>query len=720
MPDNERSKLKAEEKLLAEIRDRFDYCVERWSDIRAEAKKDMDYVSGNPWPRQDRIRREQAGRPCLVMDEISQYSNQVINDIRQNKRAIQVEPRGFGANDQTAEARGDLIREIEYKSNAQSAYSTGFENMLNRSYGGWKVVRRYVSDKSFDQEIQIERIPNPDSSYPDPDCKKTDYSDAKYWFLLDLVPRKEYKRKYPDAKIADFDGTHIAAAPAWIKEDQIQVAEYWRVELKTRRLLLIRGPDDQPLAMFEDELPETESYKSFKDAEKLIDEREVEERSIMQYITNGVEILEKNEEPGKYIPIVWLTGKELYVDEGSGPKRILMSLVRLARDPQMMVNYLATCEAEVIGMTPKTPWVGVVGQFHKPENWQKANTEPVAYLEYKGKTEGTGDQVLPPPQRPAYEPQIVALEAARETSRRSVQAAMGLSALPTNAQRLNDKSGVALKEIDANEDRGTFHFVDNYEMAVRHTGCIINDKIPHVYHAKREVGMRNKKGEHRSAKINQPSVDDSGKEVTLDMTVGEHEITISAGPNFQSERELANNFVDTMVPELEGLPLDPGVKAKLIALLIKLKNVGPIGDEMVELLDPKNGPDQSAAQLQQATTQNQQYQQMIGELQAENQRMLLEAKAKVIDNKMKLVSQLIDKETQITVAEIGTKAQSMEERIKYVEDMWSKFQDQAHEIGMQAHQQAHEKDQAAAAQQAQAAAVQSSPEPSDNGTGAGA
>src|ERR1700743_604893 len=158
MPDSEPpssdyddfSALKGDERILAECRDRFDYCKDQWEDIRNEAKADMKYVALDPWPEEEKLQRKGV-RPCLVMDEYGQYANQVINDVRQNKRAIQVEPEGFGANDKTAELIGDLFRNIEYESNAQSAYICGFENMLNRSYGGWIVRRRYVNDKSFNQ-----------------------------------------------------------------------------------------------------------------------------------------------------------------------------------------------------------------------------------------------------------------------------------------------------------------------------------------------------------------------------------------------------------------------------------------------------------------------------------------------------------------------------------------------------------------------------------------
>lgn len=676
-----------EEKLLERIRERFDYAQEQWQEIRQEAKIDMEYYSGNPWPAQERIQRKQAGRPCLVMDELSQYVNQVVNDIRQNKRAVKVNPRGYGANDKVSEVRGDLIREIEYKSNAQSAYCCAFENMCARSYGGWKITRRYISDKSFNQEIRIVRIPNPDSSFPDPDCKEVDYSDARYWYLLDQVPRKEYKRKYPEATITDFTGDHMKIAPTWIKEDQIQVAEYWEVEVKKRRLLEVLNDDGSDVfSMYDDELPNGETYKSLKDAKRIRNEREVEERKVCQYITNGVEILEENPQPGRYIPIIWLTGKELYVDTGSGPKRMLMSMIRLARDPQMMVNYLATCEAEVVGMTPKVPWMTYVGQVHNPEKWQTAHISPVAFLEAHAKTEESGPNILPLPSKPNYEPQVQQLELAREANRRSIQSAMGTTPLPTNVQKLNDKSGVALKEIDANEDRGTFHFIDNYEMALEHSGRVINDLIPHVYDAPRDIGLRKRDETHRVVRINDSQVPDS-----INITEGEHEVTITSGPSFQSEREAANDFVDTVIPELESLPIDPIVKQKLLALLIKLKNVGPIGDEIVEMLDPKNA---TTTQLQTLQVQSQQYQTMLAELQAENQKLYAEKQGKIVDNEYMLKKASMDNELKLAIAEITTKAQSAQVRAELESDLISKIgvhlTQLAHEAATQALEHQHE------------------------------
>src|SRR3990167_7111704 len=95
----------------------------------------MRYVAGDPWESEDRQKRKDAGRPCLSFDELGQYVNQGINDLRQNKRGIKLPPRGRGANDATALYRQSSIRDIEYYSNAQQAYMTMAADMFQRGYG---------------------------------------------------------------------------------------------------------------------------------------------------------------------------------------------------------------------------------------------------------------------------------------------------------------------------------------------------------------------------------------------------------------------------------------------------------------------------------------------------------------------------------------------------------------------------------------------------------
>ena len=73
-----------DEAILAELRERFDYASTQWAPIVEEANIDVAYAGGDTWNADDRAARE--GRPVENYDQLSQYTNQLVNSFRQNPR----------------------------------------------------------------------------------------------------------------------------------------------------------------------------------------------------------------------------------------------------------------------------------------------------------------------------------------------------------------------------------------------------------------------------------------------------------------------------------------------------------------------------------------------------------------------------------------------------------------------------------------------------------
>jgi hypothetical protein len=357
--------------------------------------------------------------------------------MRAAKRGIACAPAGNGSDDKTAELAQNLIRSIEYRSQAQGAYLTAYQAMLEGGYGFIRLTHEYVSqdvDANDDQEIRIQNIPNPDSVLYDPACKKADWSDARAVFVLDLLPKEEFKRQFPKAQVRDFAEEDRRVAQDWIGEQTVLVAEYWRVEINR----------------------EWNKRRT----------RQVEQRKVVQYITNGVEILERNEQPGECPPIIPFIGIERWVDKGRGPARQISSMIRLARDPQMSLAYLCSQQMEEAGLSPKAPFIGYVGQFETDkEAWDLLTKIPRAYVQVDPIPDTANGQMLPFPMRNQFTPNTIAYEAGKDSCRRAIQSAMGISPLPTAAQRDNQKSGVALERIHQQSAIGTLTFVDKFEAA---------------------------------------------------------------------------------------------------------------------------------------------------------------------------------------------------------------------------------------------------------------
>lgn len=674
--------------LLEEIRDRYANWRDRWAKIREHSQLCRKFLDGDPFDPEDRDKRKDAGMPAINHDELNQWINQAGNNVRQNKRGIKVQPGGGGSSEQTAKLRQDHIRAIEYRSHAPNVYATAFEQMLEGGYGYLRITRKYVNrKKGKEQEIVIKSIPNQDSVLFDPDCLEPDWSDARGVFVLQPMDRSEFRRKYPKARIVDFSSELLKVAKDWLTENQVLVAEYWRRE----------GNEDEGF-------------------------------SIVEYLTNGVEILEKLPQPGEIIPIVPFIGKTRYIDEGGVSQRRIYSLVSFALEPQLTLAYLVSQELAEAGKSPKTPLKGWKGQFETDrEALENLNSEPRAFIQFDypqwAKDAGVSLQL---PQEVSFSPNFEAFEIAKDSARRAIQAAIGSSPLPTAAQRNNEKSGVALERIRESTDIGNFHFADNHDRAVELTGRIVESWLAVTYHEEdRELALRRADDTHYIVKANtaEPYQNEAGELVHYPIgDDGVHNVEVAVGPSYPAQQQEAASFLDNLLGNLATLPIPDPQKSKLLALAIQMRQLGPKGDEMAEIISPTNKDLSPAAQaqLQAAAGQVQQQQALIQQLQAELLKLQNEKQARVVDNEYKVALEKMRIEAQAAAAEITTKAQNLEERLKFVEDLYRKLNiDQPHEMRVLAAEHVHDhamagQQQDADQQAAEAAAAQAPAPGADN------
>jgi hypothetical protein len=204
---------------------------------------------------------------------------------------------------------------------------------------------------------------------------------------------------------------------------------------------------------------------------------------------------------------------------------------------------------------------------------------------------------------------------------------------------------------------------------------------------------------------------------------GDFDVTITTGPSHESQREEASDFVDTLITNLKALPIPPPVATKILAIAIRLKNVGAKGDAIADLLDPKEGDPAAAAQK--AMGELQQQQQAMGELQQELQQLRLEKQGKVIDNQFKIQLEQIraasdEKMNQLTndikvlTALITAKRGQADQEAEMYKTFWTENHQGARDAAAQAADHAH--DHAMADQQQYAAAAMAAAQPVADGS----
>jgi hypothetical protein len=699
--------------VLTDIKARFDYAREGWREVREEGATDMRYVGGDPWDDADRKQRKD--RPMIAPEEMGQYFNQVINQLLKNPRGMEFHARGNGANDEGARFYQNKARETEYRSHAKVAYIAAAENAIQRSYGSIRLTTKYASPRSANQEIFIEDMPDPDMLLVDPDAKRPDSSDIQYAYVLQWVEETEHRRGIgKQSTIANFNDWRVSA-PSWIQGTKVLQAEYWTLTTRPRKLVLIQVTPDQPNRMIAPSpTPATTYLQAFADEvdalkkqapqlRVLRDLRDVDYPTVKMYLTNGLEILGEHDWPGKYIPIVTCYGKIIWVPEGGQVKRRILSMTRFGREPWKALCYACSSELEVLGLMPKVSMGMYEGQMDATQlnNLAKSLHEPVAALTFKAKTAATGEQILPPPVPFSYPvgDHLQALQMVKESYRRAIQSAMGSNFLPTEAQKRNQKSGVALDKIDQAASTGTFHFVDHFNDMVRRTAEIFEDLCDKIYDYQGETGVIEADGKSSTVQINDPS---NPKAIS---TKGDYAVTVSVGPSSDSESEAAADFTDTLVQQLPAFQfIGPKVMSAILAKAIRMRNLGPEGDQLADLIEPpefktKDGQPPSP-ELLAAKGQIDHLTQLLQQAAQDRQAKVVEQQGKFSIEQMKVeatsADKAADREVKLAVAAMQSKidqqALMMEEsRLVGIRmlDALDALQRQFHERVQGGHERAH-------------------------------
>lgn len=623
MSDPELKEPTTEDELLALALRQFGRVVSIESEMRDVMLDDMKFRAGDSdnrfqWPEHVLKTREGSAngqRPCLTVNKIPQHVNQVTNDIRQNRPAIKCIPVDSNGDVDVADMLGDLIRHIEYSSQADIAYDTAADNSVTAGVGYIQVTTDYCDDSSFNQDIRIKRIRNPFTVYMDPDILIPDGSDAKFAFVTEMMEKADFKAEYPDAEPADWETLGKGDTLHWYDQDHVRIAEWWRVERKMATLKL--WANGATTLDSEDALA-----KGVTAAEQPIKTRKVMQKHVVFRKICGHTVLETTEWAGKFIPIARVVGNEFDI-EG---KLHVSGLVRNAKDPQRMYNYWVSQEAEMLALAPKAPFVGAAGQFEGYEaQWGAANTSTQAYLEYNPVVDTeNGERPFPPPQRQQPPMPSAGIMQAKMGASDDIKSATGQYDASLGAQG-NETSGVAIQRRDHQSDVSTFHFVDNLSRAIRFVGKIIVDLIPKIYDTQRVARILGEDGDSDLVAIDPTQKEavtthkhpDTGQEIAkiYNPGVGTYDVVVKTGPSYSTKRQEAGEAMQQMTqanPELW----------KVIGDLLVSNMDWPGADEMAKRLkatllpavveaDTSDIPPQVMAQMQQQKQEMQQLQQAL-------------------------------------------------------------------------------------------------------------
>lgn len=578
MTDAQRRKLRRKytpDKCKA-IRSLFEKDVQDWQSVLFQIDLDLQCISvdkgdgtvAGPWPiREWELRtRGQYKRPCLHENVLTQYINQVVNQIELNPMGVEAQPLGEGADEKTAEFLEGRIRAIEYENQAQIAYVKAAENAVSCSVGYIKFETKGRGDGT--QKICIEEIQDPKTVVPG-FFKKAAGADLRRCWELERMSQEEFRHRYPKAQIKSFESyTDIGQ---WIDNENrtVQVAAWWHLEEDERESLKINTPEGQ-IQAYADEL-DNDAIPG-----EVVERKTETHRRVLKTIFNGVEALDETEwiDPGDgdayppEIPILIVTGRIRY-EKGI---RVIDSLVRNGRTGQLIHDYVISQIQEVCAITPRTTRLGAEGQFDTATNWDPKSITP--YKEYKMIVDPETGAPAPPPILEQFDPRgLPYLDQIKQSNLIDIQNAIGMAS--TERKDRSAKSGKALEQMKEDLTVGTAHYFGSLRVAQERGYRILQRIMPILDREQSEVAIRDKFGKHRA---------------TQPLYRGSHVIAVGAGKLYQTLQEKQEETAE----ELMQIG-DPNILLAVLPGAIKMRGIGQYGDELARMIESIQPPQMQAA-----------------------------------------------------------------------------------------------------------------------------
>lgn len=636
---------------LHEVRERFKRAKDAWHDDRQRYVEDSRFLQGEHWDDKAKKMREDANRPCLVVDKLNQYVRQVVNDSRQNRPSIKVRPVDNEADVETAEVLQGMCRHIEERSNADTAYDTALESAVKGGFGFFRILTEYAHDKTFDQELCIKRVRNPLTVLFDPDCQEPDGSDARFCFVFEELDCSDFEAQYPGKAKAPLDDEKYSG---WADEEKVVVAEYWEVVEtdKTVHLLAdgsVCDDDEYQTAIAEGLTPPP-----------IEDTRTLPTRTLKWGKCNGKEWLEPQQDrPGKWIPVIPVWGNEADIDG----KVIHTSMIHNSKDAQRLYDYSRSAFAERVALTPKAPYIAADGQVENyEEDWAMANQSNIGVLKYTP-VDVAGTPV-PPPQRQLAQDIPAGFAQDMSLSEHDIQSSLGMYNASLG-EKSNEKSGRAILARQKEGDITNFHYHDNLARAIRHGGRILIDLIPKIYDSTRIVRVLGMDGKAEMVQLDPTLPVASGKmngSKVFNIGVGTYDVAVSAGPSYTTRRQEA---AESMAQLTQANPDIFPVIGDLMIRSMDWPMSEEIADRLKAMLPPQiqqlekqeDGPSPEVlAIMQQAEQAIAEHKQGLAEALAEIQRLQAENEAMKADQQAKQAELAIKaQETQIKAFDAETK-----------------------------------------------------------------
>ena len=556
----------------SKIRDRVDKWEKYWTINRSLYYEWIDFVMGDQWREDESKLFERYNKIPLMFNKLGVLMNHLLGDQIQNTPNLQIVP-DEDVPVATAETRSALIRNISLNSDAKTVYQNAYWQAIVAGYGAYIIGTRYIHEESFDQEIYVKSIEDPNRCYWDLSAKHLCKTDGMYAGFRTRVSRKWFRNKFGKDIESQVGTTSITedSTMAFADDDSITLVDDF--ERDAEKMTIYKLSDGS--VVNSEEFKKIEKIKI--DGKKyllrnnnpvtVLDKRESVKYKIKHTQIAGDFILEETDFPSQQLPVIFVDQKSYFTKQG---QQITRSFFKDVKDAQKYLNYLATQSAYMMKISRYDQFIMPRKCAASPDAQQQWRDPSIVNgaLYYDETPSGAKPEQLRPPELSQ------SLMAQYERTLIDIQSGTGLYNTQLGEMG-NEVSGSAIDKRNQRGSKNTQIPRTSLDIAIATGGEIINEMIPFVYDTERNLILSTADSESKPIAINRQS-DEYGLQIENDMTKGRYKIRLKPGPSYEGQKDEAlqslqlvlqadrGGQVFPMIADLyaENLPLDNNLELR--------------------------------------------------------------------------------------------------------------------------------------------------------------
>lgn len=519
-----------------------------FNDNIQRAKEDTNFVMLDQWTPVERNEFTRLFKPALQFNKLRDPVRKVLGEQRKDRPDFMVRSINGKATQAEIELRADILRTICYQSQTDLVYQTAGQHALLGGFGCFEAKIEYESNRSFRKIIRPVLTRDPFRSGFDPLAILPHKGDGNLSYCLYEMSREEFRAKHPNI-----------AEPSSFASPNSLLDFYWATK-ETVIICDIAIKEWFPVKIYELNTGETVTEEEWKELQKMVDmksdlannsqvvggliqsqipkiarERQSQDYKIYRYHLIQDKIIDVEIWPSKQLPHIFVDGASHYMDG----KQYTHSFIEAAKDSQRFVNYMGSEAAAEAKNRRREQWLATPDNIAGQElMWRNAELQMGALIANPDPKTG-----LMPQKMPAWELSQMLL-AQYQRGVNDIKECLGFFE-EAQGQQSNAISGIAVKRRQLASSMASYMYDDNLHQAIEQLGRVVIDLLPVVYGDKdRLISLKKQDGTSRPTMINQTQPDGN---VANDLTCGEFDVEIAAGPSFAVQKEAAMEIMMQMV-----------------------------------------------------------------------------------------------------------------------------------------------------------------------------